>query len=255
MDAVRVLRSGMMPTDGVSHGFLTREGGVSEGPFRSLNCGFGSNDVRAHIAENRRRAVTAVGLQDAPLITPIQVHGTRVLVIVDSAGQPEKADAIVTRIPRIAIGILTADCAPVLLVDPQARVLGAAHAGWKGAVDGVLQQTVAAMEAIGAKRERIVAAVGPSIAQASYEVDPPFAEPFLQQDPEHKSLFHRSGKKLLFDLSGYAVRQLALTGVTEVDVLDCDTAGEPNRFFSYRRNLRSDEKRYGRLLSVIGMRP
>ena len=187
MNAVRVLRSGVMPNDGVSHGFLTREGGVSEGPFRSLNCGFGSNDVRAHVAENRWRALATVGLQDAPLITPIQVHGARVLVVAEPAGQPEKADAIVTRIPQVAIGILTADCAPVLLVDPQARVLGAAHAGWKGAVAGVLQQTVAAMETIGAKRKRIVAAIGPSIAQASYEVDPPFAEPFLQQDPGHKS--------------------------------------------------------------------
>lgn len=244
-----------MPTNVVSHGFLTREGGVSEGFFQSLNCGFGSNDVRAHVAENRRRAVAAVGLQEAPLITPIQVHGTRVLVIDDTASQPEEADAIVTRIPRVAIGVLTADCAPVLLADPEARVLGAAHAGWKGAVAGVLQQTVAAMEAIGAKRERIVAAIGPAIAQASYEVDPPFAMPFLKQNPDHKSLFRRSGKKLLFDLSGYATRQLALAGVTQIDVLDCDTAGEPDRFFSYRRNLRADEKRYGRLLSAIGMRP
>ncbi len=235
------------------HGFLTRRGGVSDGPFRSLNCGFGSHDERARVSENRRRAVAAAGLGTAPLVTPFQVHGTRAVVAGPELTPAQRADAVVTAQPGVAVGILTADCVPVLFADPVAGVVGAAHAGWKGALAGVLPATVDRMERLGAHRARVVAAIGPAIAQASYEVDPPFAEPFVRDDPGVECLFRRAGVKLLFDLPGYAVRCLEKAGIGTIDVLDRDTAGEPDRFFSYRRNFQAGESRYGRLLSLIGI--
>ena len=254
MHQAEALRSPVFKGGPVLHGFLTRRGGVSSGPFRSLNCGFGSNDVRSRVSENRRRAIAAADLGTVPLITPVQVHGTRVVVASSVPAPAQEADAIVTREPHIAVGILTADCAPVLFADPVARVVGAAHAGWRGALAGVLQDTVDSMERLGARRERVVAAIGPAIAQASYQVDPPFAAPFLRDDPTHETLFRESGEKLLFDLPGYAARCLGKAGVASVDTLDRDTAGEPDRFFSYRWNRRAGERRYGRLLSVIAIR-
>ena len=253
MGRVEALQSLVFEGCPVRHGFLTRRGGVSDGPFRSLNCGFGSNDVRARVSENRRRAVAAAGLGNAPLVTPYQVHGTRVIVAGPEPLPAQRADAVVTAQPGVAVGILTADCAPVLFADPVAGVAGAAHAGWKGALAGVLPATIDRLERLGAKRERVVAAIGPAIAQASYEVDPPFAEPFLRDDPDGESLFRRAGAKLLFDLPGYTVRCLERAGIGTVDVLDRDTAGEPDSFFSYRRNFRAGEPRYGRLLSLIGI--
>ena len=253
MGRVEALQSPVFESCPVRHGFLTRCGGVSEGPFRSLNCGFGSNDVRARVSENRRRAVAASGLGTTPLVTPYQVHGTRVIVAGPEPLPAQRADAVVTAQAGVAVGVLTADCAPVLLADPVARVVGAAHAGWKGALAGVLPATVDRMVHLGARRERVVAAIGPAIAQASYEVDPPFAEPFLRDEPDGESLFRRAGVKLLFDLPGYAARCLERAGIGTVDVLDRDTAGEPDSFFSYRRNFRAGEPRYGRLLSLIGI--
>ncbi len=250
---VEVLCSQAMPDRGIVHGFLGRTGGVSEGPFRSLNCGLGSKDKHEHVTENRRRALAATGLGDAPLVTPKQIHSARVHVVTTAPAQLDPGDAVVTRTPGIAIGILTADCAPVLLADPEARVVGAAHAGWRGALAGVVQETVSAMVRIGARRQHITAAVGPAIAQPSYEVDPPFADPFIESDPLHRSLFRSAGEKLLFNLSGYVVGCLMQAGVCNVDTFEADTAGEPDRFFSFRRSHREGETRYGRLLSIIGL--
>ncbi len=253
MNKPEILRSARLQAASMPHGFLTRRGGVSEGPFRSLNCGYGSGDAPDRVAENRRRAIVAAGLEGCTLITPVQVHGHQVAVADSHRTEPPEADAIITHQPDLVIGILTADCAPVLVADPTARIVGAAHAGWRGALEGVIEATVAGMERLGARRSRMIAAIGPTIAQASYQVDPEFAAPFLRDDPAHQSLFRRAGTKLLFDLPGYAARRLAEAGIGRVDRLGHDTAAEPGRFFSYRRNLRAGERRYGRLLAVVGI--
>ncbi len=248
-----VLRSAALRGHRIPHGFLTRRGGVSEGPFRSLNCGYGSGDARARVVENRRRAVAAAGLEHRPLVTPPQVHGAGVLVADPARPIPPDADAVVTARPDLAVGILTADCAPVLLADPSARIVGAAHAGWRGALAGVLQAAVNGMERLGASRRHMIAAIGPTVAQSSYPVDPEFADPFLRADPAHRTLFRAAGAKLLFDLPGYAARCLAQAGVGTIDVLRSDTAAEPDRFFSHRRSRQAGEQRYGRLLAVVGI--
>lgn len=239
----------------VAHGFFTRRGGVSRGLYASLNVGFGSADDPAFVAENRRRAVSELSPRTPHLNTVYQCHGAEVAVASDPwepAGSP-RADAIVAARPGLAVGILTADCAPVLLADAENRVVGAAHAGWRGALGGVLAAVVEAMEALGATRTSIRAAVGPAIAQASYEVGPEFAAPFLDQDPGNSRYFRpseRAGHQM-FDLPGYVRRRLEASGLGGVTVLENDTCAESSDFFSYRRATLCGEGDYGRGLSAI----
>lgn len=241
--------------DGVAHGFLGRRGGVSVGAVAGLNVGLGSQDDPAAVAENRRRAAAAV-VPGATLTTLYQVHSAEA-VIVDSpwpdADRPH-ADALVTDRPGLLLGILTADCAPVLFADRAAGVVGAAHAGWKGALGGVTDATLAAMERLGATRDRIVAAIGPCIARASYEVDDGFLATFAAADPANERFFAdgRPGRHQ-FDLEAYVAHRLAAAGVTRIAALGLDTYALEDRFFSYRRATHRGEADYGRQISVIGM--
>ncbi len=239
----------------VRHAFLTRRGGVSEGLYESLNCGYGSNDDAERVTENRARAMARIGLGPDRLVTAYQIHSSRVAVVEEpwAHGQAPRADALVTKVRDLALGVLTADCAPVLLADAKAGVVGAAHAGWRGALGGVLEAVVEAMEGLGAKRAQIAAGVGPTIAQRSYEVGPEFPGPILEQTPGSEDFFcpaRREGH-FLFDLKGYVARRLSRMGVTNVQCLPCDTCAEPDRFFSYRRSRNLGEPDYGRGLSAI----
>ena len=236
---------------GVPHGFLGRSGGVSAGILAGLNCGWGSGDDRESIAENRRRAVTAI-LPGAKLVTVHQVHSPNV---VEAGDWPDDdrpaADALVTDRPGVLLGILTADCAPILFVDRDAGVIGAAHAGWRGAVAGVAASTIAAMEKLGARRDRIVAAVGPCITQRNYEVDHDFAE---RLGPDHDRFFTDGpAGKPHFDLESFVVASLADAGLTRIEALGLDTYATPDRFFSYRRATHLGEPDYGRQISLIGL--
>lgn len=241
----------------IRHAFFTREGGVSAGLFASLNCGYGSADPPANVAENRSRAARQFGLPADRLLTVHQIHSTEVRTVDEtslwrSPGAP-KADAMVTDRPRIALGVLSADCAPVLLADRDRRVIGAAHAGWRGALAGVVEATVAAMERLGARRDRIHAAVGPCIARRSYEVGPEFPALFTAQDPANAEFFvpaRRDGHHM-FDLPGYLLRRLRLLGVAKAEESGLDTVSDQRRFFSYRHNTLTGERDYGRGLSAI----
>ncbi len=238
------------------HGFLGRGGGVSEGAMASLNCGWGSGDDRALIVENRRRAADAV-LPGAPIVSPYQVHGIDVLEAGDwSDGDRPQADALVTDRPGILLGILTADCAPVLFADREAGVIGAAHAGWRGALGGVTDTTIAAMEKLGAERGRIVAAIGPTIARASYEVDQAFPEPFLAADAEAERFFADGpAGKPHFDLPAYLIDRLGKAGLRQVEALGLDTCARDDDFYSFRRSTHRGEPGYGRQISLIGIAP
>lgn len=242
---------------GLRHAFFTRNGGVSTGLYASLNCGLGSGDSPASVAENRARAARRLELPPDALITCYQIHSPTCLTVETPwpAGERPEADAMVTRVPGIALGILTADCAPVLFADPKARVIGAAHSGWKGAIGGVLEATVAAMVELGAKPETMIAAVGPCIAQRSYEVGPEFPAPFLKLREQNRDFFApaRRPGHFLFDLGGYVSRRLVDAGVGTVQRCPNDTLAEEDRFFSYRRACLRGEKDYGRGLSAIAL--
>jgi hypothetical protein len=247
----------MSALHGVRHAFLTREGGVSQGIYASLNCGFGSKDDPAHVAENRRRAAAALDLAADTLVTAYQTHSTRVATLQqphEPADAPE-VDAMVTDRPGIALGILTADCAPVLLADAEARVIGAAHAGWRGAISGIVEETVAAMTRMGARPARIHAAIGPCIGPRSYEVGPEFPAPFLAQDEANARYFRLSPRAdhYLFDLPAYVQSRLNAAGIVAVDRSPADTCAEPDRFFSYRRTVLEGRRDYGRLVSIIAL--
>jgi polyphenol oxidase len=249
---VEVIRSDLL--DGVAHGFLGRRGGVSTGMCAGLNVGAGSEDDPAAVEENRRRAAEAI-LPAAQLVTAHQVHSAECAVAAPWAfADRPKADALVTDRPGLLLGILTADCAPVLLADAEAGVIGAAHAGWKGALFGVTDATVAAMEKLGARRERIVAVVGPCIARVSYEVDDGFLRRFEEVDPENERFFSagRPGHHQ-FDLEGYVAARLAAAGIGRVDALGLDTYSDEDRFFSFRRATHRGEPDYGRQISLIGL--
>ncbi len=241
----------------VRHRFFTREGGVSEAPYDSLNCGLGSGDDAGRVRENRARAMATLGLPPPALTTAYQVHSAAVAVVdrpwpVDARPQ---VDALVTRRPGVALGILTADCAPVLLADPEQGVVGAAHAGWRGARDGVLEATVGAMVAEGASVAGIVAAIGPCIRQPSYEVGPEFRAGFVAADADSERFFlpaSRAGHAH-FDLAGYVARRLAALGIGAVEDVGGDTREDQRRFFSYRRTTLDGGGAYGRLLSVIAL--
>lgn len=255
-DPVEVFRAAAL--DGLPHGFLGRRGGVSTGQVAGLDMGTRAMDPAdprlVPVWENRRRGVAAV-LPGARLVTVYQVHGADCAVAGDwdEAGRPH-ADALVTDRPGVLLGILTADCAPVLLADRQAGVVGAAHAGWKGAVAGVTDSTIAAMERLGADRARIAAAVGPCIAQASYEVDAAFRDRFLADGPDCERFFVPGrADRYQFDLEGYVAARLEKAGITRVERLGLDTYADPDRFFSFRRATHLGEADYGRQISLIGL--
>jgi polyphenol oxidase len=240
---------------GTRHGFFTRRSGVSDGLYASLNCGFGSGDASETVARNRAIAMERLNLPADHLATCYQIHSATVATI-EELWAPEaapRADAMVTRVPGIALGILTADCAPILFRDPIAGIIGAAHGGWRGAFAGIVEATIACMEANGAERARIRAAIGPCIARGSYEVGPEFPQPFVAEDSASASCFtpaFRTGH-FMFDLPGYIEHRLARSGIGSVQRAANDTVAEEEHFFSYRRACLRGERAYGRQLSAI----
>ena len=256
---VRPVQSGTLARmPGIRHGFFTREGGVSTGPCASLNCGYGAkDDVRENVAENRSRAAAAIGIPADRLRTAYQIHSADAVLADDAwnPATPPRADAIVTSVPGLGVGVLTADCAPVLLADAGAGVVAAAHAGWRGALGGVLDSVVDAMVRAGAHRRSICAAIGPTISAAVYEVGAEFHERFLREDPASAAFF-RGGAglgSLRFDLRGYALYRLTAAGVCHVESTGLCTYVSEKRFFSHRRAVHRGGSEYGRLLSAIAL--
>jgi hypothetical protein len=241
---------------GLRHAFFTREGGVSSGIYSALNGGLGSNDDPAHVAENRRRMAEHVGVAPERFLSLHQIHSPDALVADANwqAGARPKGDALVTRTPGLALGVSTADCGPVLFVDPNARVIGGAHAGWKGALTGVLETTIAAMETLGASRGSTIAAIGPLIRQESYEVGNEFVARFIEADAENAVFFIASVREghAMFDLAGYIRRRLEAAGILMIDDLGLDTYAD-ERFFSYRRSVHRKEPDYGRHIHAIAL--
>jgi YfiH family protein len=240
---------------GIRHGFFTRDGGVSDGIYRGLNVGLGSHDEPARVGENRRRVAAWFDLGPERLATVHQIHSPDVVVVSgDYDGSRPQADAQVTSTPGVILGVLTADCGPILFADPENRVIGAAHAGWKGALGGVLENTIDAMIALGARREKIRATLGPSISAANYEVGPEFVERFLAEDPAFAAFFTPSAKAghSMFDLPGLTLMRLTRAGVT-ADSLGLCTYASPETFYSYRRTTHAGEPDYGRQISAIVM--
>ncbi|MGY6706919.1 MAG: peptidoglycan editing factor PgeF [Rhizobiaceae bacterium] len=242
-------------SEGIRHGFFTRQGGVSSGLFRGLNVGLGSGDDRSAIRENRQRVARWMGVEPERLVGVHQVHSPDV-VAVDRpfVGDRPRADAMVTDRPGLALGVLTADCGPILFSDAGAGVIGAAHAGWQGALTGVLENTIAAMERLGARSARIVAVLGPSISQENYEVGPEFVERFRASDPASERFFVPSARAghALFDLRGYTLARLERAGIEAASVPHCTYALE-SEFYSYRRATHRNEPDYGRQVSAIVM--
>lgn len=240
---------------GIRHGFFTREGGVSEGIYAGLNCGFGSKDDRAHVGENRSRVARHLGTTSEHLLTCYQIHSAT-CVVVTQPWTPEtmpRADAMATRTPGLALGALAADCAPVLFADPQARVVAAAHAGWKGALGGVLEATIATMEQLGARRDRIRAALGPCIGPDAYEVGPEFQATFAAADPASHRFFHapRPGARAHFDLPAFVLSRLEAAGLDTTENCTTCTYASEAQLYSYRRGTHRREPDYGRQISAI----
>ncbi|MDX3926872.1 MAG: peptidoglycan editing factor PgeF [Shinella sp.] len=239
--------------DRIRHGFFDRRGGVSKGIYRGLNVGLGSDDAREHVLENRSRVSRWFAVPPERLATVHQVHSADVVVVDDAYdGSHPQADALVTNTPGLVLGVLAADCGPVLFADAQARVIGAAHAGWKGAFTGVLENTIAAMEMLGARRENIFASLGPSISRRNYEVGPEFVERFLAADESYGRFFSPSERDghAMFDLPGLTIQRLADAGVTAENLDICTYPDEAN-YFSYRRTTHRGEPDYGRQISAI----
>lgn len=243
--------SNLSQISGISHGFFGRQGGVSEGIFASLNCGPGSDDLREHVTENRNRVSMALGAEN--LLTLYQIHSPNAVTASGPWKQGPQADAIATNVPGMALGILTADCAPVLFADPQARVIGAAHAGWKGAFTGVIASVLEKMESLGADRRRISAAIGPCISQPNYEVGPEFIARFAEADADNTRFFVPSDEPdhWRFDLEGYVVYRLREAGLANIEPLSVCTYARESEFFSFRRATHRGEKDYGRQVSAI----
>ena len=241
---------------GIRHGFFTRRGGVSEGDYASLNCGMGSGDDRAKVALNRERVAASLGTTREKLLNGNQVHSAIALPV--SAPWPDilqrpPSDALVTAMPGLAVGALTADCTPILFADPVARVIGAAHGGWKGALAGILESTLTAMEALGARRDRICAAIGPTIGPASYEVGDEFEATFTAKDRHYARFFRRPapGARPTFDLPGFVAARLAAADIHAIENLQLDTYANESDFFSYRRMGHQGGRDYGRQISAI----
>ncbi|MBV7409177.1 peptidoglycan editing factor PgeF [Maritimibacter sp. DP1N21-5] len=238
---------------GTRHGFFTRKGGASSGIYSGLNCGGGSGDQNDAVTLNRARVAAAMEVEPEGLVGVWQVHSPDV-VIVDGPlnGEKPRADALVTNVHGVALSVLTADCEPVLFADSEAGVIGAAHAGWKGALDGVLEATVDAMVALGARRERIAAVIGPTISQMNYEVGPEFLERFLDEDPDYGRFFvGGQGDRVQFDLPGFGLHRLREAGVGHAEWVRHCTYEDPARYYSYRRSVHRKEPDYGRLISAI----
>jgi len=242
---------------GIRHGFFTRSGGVSYGVYATLNGGVGSNDAPDNVTENRARMAVALGVKPDRLLTAYQIHSPDV-VVADKPWTQEsrpRADAIVTRTPHLAIGVSTADCGPLLLADAEAGVIGAAHAGWRGALTGVIEAAVAAMEKLGADRSRMVAALGPTISQVNYEVGPEFVARFEAADSDNARFFVASTRAghAMFDLNGYIADRVQRAGIVNFEDLGLCTCAEPERFFSYRRTTKLGEADYGRHINAIAL--
>jgi hypothetical protein len=251
-----ILRSNNLQAERIAHGFFGRTGGVSEGIFASLNCGPGSGDARERVIENRRRALAELSrADDAKLLALYQVHSAEAVIVTEpwQIGEAPRADAMATNVPNLALGILTADCAPVLFADARACVIGAAHAGWKGALGGVIESAIAAMESLGANRASIAAAVGPCIGQANYEVGTEFVDRFREADSANQRFFIPSDRPnhFRFDLEGYTAARLGAAGIENVECLAACTYANEADFFSFRRATHRGEVDYGRQLSAI----
>jgi polyphenol oxidase len=251
----KLAASGISKLPDIAHGFFGRTGGTSSGLYASLNCGPGSGDDRINVTENRRRALAALTPRDCRLVTLYQIHSSDALVVRRpwEIGEAPKADAMATNASGIALGILTADCAPVLLAEVEARVIGAAHAGWKGALAGVIEQAIARMEELGARRERIAAAIGPSISRSAYEVGEDLRAAVLARDGAATQFFvpGTQAGHWQFDLAGYVHNRLRNEGIQNIEVLARCTYAEPENFYSFRRTTHLGESDYGRQLSAI----
>jgi len=254
---MNILRAANLVSPAIAHCFLGRQGGVSQGIFASLNCGPGSGDERANVIENRRRVAKTLS-SGTTLLTLYQIHSPEVVTVTTpwNIGEGPQADAMVTTVPGIALGILTADCAPVLFADSEADVIGAAHAGWKGALGGVTDATIAAMEALGAKRDRIAAAIGPCISQQNYEVGPEFRDRFAEVDSRNTRFFVPSDRAhhFRFDLEGYVAERLAVAEIGGIERLSTCTYASEVDYFSFRRATHRKEQDYGRQVSAIVLR-
>ena len=241
----------------IRHAFFTRGGGVSDGVYASLNGGIGSNDAPDKVAENRARMAATLGVTPDRFLTPYQIHSPDVVVADGSWTQETRprADAVVTREPRLAIGVSTADCGPLLFADAEAGVVGAAHAGWRGAFTGVIEATLAAMEKLGASRERVVVALGPTIRQPNYEVGPEFLERFRAADMDNERFFAPSPREghAMFDLTGYIADRVNRAGVAQFEDLGHCTYADPAQFYSYRRMTQRGEPDYGRHINAIAL--
>ncbi len=248
---LEILTSDMLAP--VKHGFFSRRGGASSGVFAGLNCGYGSSDQTEIVALNRRRVADAMDVTPEALVGIHQVHSPDVLTVdAPLTGDKPKADALVTATPGLALTILTADCQPVLFCDPDANVIGAAHAGWRGALDGVLEATLDAMEALGATRENTRAVIGPAISQAAYEVGPEFLDAFMAESSENSRFFANGTEdRMQFDLPAFGLHKLRQAGVGQAEWTRHCTYSDPDRFYSYRRTTHAKEADYGRLISAI----
>ena len=234
------------------HGFFTRRGGASSGVFAGLNCGTGSSDQSEAVAINRARVAAAMDLPPEALLGVHQTHSAEVFAVTGPLAEKPRADAMVTAVPGLALSVLTADCQPVLFADRGAGVIGAAHAGWRGALDGILEATLTAMEDLGADRADTVAVIGPTISQRAYEVGPEFLDQFLDQDPENARFFAGGeGDRMLFDLPGYGLHRLRRAGIGHAEWTRHCTYSDPDRFYSYRRATHAGEADYGRLIAAI----
>lgn len=246
---LEILTSDALP---VKHGFFTRHGGASSGVFAGLNCGQGSSDQTEIVAINRARVADAMNVPPEHLLGVHQVHSATAVTLDAPLDTKPRADALVTKTPGLALSVLTADCQPVLFADVRAGVIGAAHAGWRGALDGVLQATVDAMEALGAHPKDITAVIGPSISQRAYEVGPEFLETFMSEDSDYARYFvNGTGDRMLFDLPGFGLNRLRAAGVGHAEWTRHCTFSDPDRFYSYRRTTQAKEADYGRLIAAI----
>ena len=251
------IESASLTLTGIRHAFFTRAGGVSTGLYASLNGGVGSQDDAGKVVENRARMASVLGVEPRRLLTAYQSHSPNVVVAQApwTTGNRPQADAIVTRMRALAIGVTTADCGPVLFAEPRAGVIGAAHAGWRGALTGVVEATIAAMERLGAARGQIRAAIGPMIRQTSYEVGPDLVARFRTDDPASSRFFAPAKRErhAMFDLAGYIAARLKRAGITEVEDIGLCTYADPERFFSYRRTTHRAEADYGRHVNAIAL--
>ncbi|MEZ5796082.1 MAG: peptidoglycan editing factor PgeF [Paracoccaceae bacterium] len=246
---LEILTSDALP---VRHGFFTRKGGASSGVFAGLNCGTGSSDLTEIVEINRGRVAQAMGVGIEALVTVNQVHSPDVEIVTGPLAERPRADGMVTSVPGLALAVLTADCQPVLFADAEAGVIGAAHAGWRGAFSGVLEAVLGKMEALGARRPSIVAVIGPCISQRVYEVGPEFLDTFRDEDPENARFFaNGAGDRMLFDLPAYGLHRLRAAGVGLAEWTRHCTYSDSERFYSYRRTTHAGEADYGRLISAI----